>query len=73
MARYINSPVTHKGNIDVVYHIFYAQNFFRFQLIFATQLSQNSSHACGKLSGDVAEHVNSINLPLCQLCPVKSL
>lgn len=75
MARYISSPVTHKGNINVVFLYFLATNLFlKFQLIFATQLSQNSPDACAKLAGDVGEHVNSINIPLCQLfCPVKYL
>lgn len=67
-ARYISSPVTHKGNINVVFLYFLCPDLFLiFQLIFAAQLSQNSPDACGKLAGDVGEHLTSINIPLCQL------
>lgn len=73
MAVYISSPVTHKGNINLVSLYLCRNLFLMLQLIFVTQLSQNSPDACGKLAGDVGEHVNSINLPLCQpFCPVKS-
>lgn len=73
-AGYISSPVTHKGSISVVLLFLCPNLFLMFQLIFATQLSQNSPDAHGKLAGGVGEHVNSINIPFCQLfCPVKYL
>lgn len=66
-ARYISSPVMHKGNISVVFLYCLCPNLFLMsQLNFAIQLSHNSPDTCGKLAGDVGEHVTSINVPLYQ-------